>query len=194
MTVEHRIEDMMLVSDAQINGQLTFTRPLTHNYPEGSYVSSALVAGDTRAYVSTLFDQATWSNVWQDSVSGSPATGTYNDILHPIEVTNRGALTERWAIQFINSTSFNVIGEHVGVIATGNTSSDLAPLNPATGTPYFTVQSEGWGLGWATGNVLRFNTVGAFYPVWVARTILQGPETEPDDGFTLLIRGDVDRP
>lgn len=194
VTVEHRIEDMMLVSDAQINGQLTFTRPLTHNYPEGSYVSSALVAGDTRAYVSTLFDQATWSNVWQDSVSGSPATGTYNDILHPIEVTNRGALTERWAIQFINSTSFNVIGEHVGVIATGNTSSDLAPLNPATGTPYFTVQSEGWGLGWATGNVLRFNTVGAFYPVWVARTILQGPETEPDDGFTLLIRGDVDRP
>jgi hypothetical protein len=103
-------------------------------------------------------------------------------------------LTERWAIQFINSTSFNVIGEHVGVIATGNTSSDLAPLNPATGTPYFTLRSAGWGLGWAAGNVLRFNTVGTFFPVWVARTILQGPETVDDDSFTMLIRGDVDNP
>ena len=194
VTIQHRIEDMMLVSQAQINGQLTFTRPLTHDYPLGSYISSALIAGDLRAYVSVLFDQATWNNVWSDGVSGSAATGTYNDILHPVEVTNRGTLTERWAIQFINSTSFNVIGERVGVIATGNTSSDLAPLNPATGTPYFTLRSAGWGLGWATGNVLRFNTVGTFFPIWVARTILQGPETVDDDSFTMLIRGDVDNP
>jgi hypothetical protein len=194
VTIEHRIEDMMLCSDAQINGQLTFTRPLTHDYPLGSYVSSAYVAGDKRAHVSVLFDQGTWTNVWDDEVIGSPATATYNDILHPIEVTNKGALTERWAIRFINSTNFEVIGEHVGVIATGNTSSDLAPINPASGTPYFTLQSEGWGLGWATGNVLRFNTEGAFIPVWIARTILQGPETVPDDGFTMLIRGDVDHP
>lgn len=194
VTIQHRIEDMMLVSQAQINGQLTFTRPLTHDYPLGSYISSALIAGDRRAYVSELFDQATWNNVWSDGVSGSSATGTYNDILHPIEVTNRGTLTERWAIQFINSTSFNVIGEHVGVIATGNTSSDLAPTNPATSTPYFTLRSAGWGLGWATGNVLRFNTVGTLFPIWVARTILQGPETVDDDSFTMLIRGDVDNP
>lgn len=195
VTIEHRIEDMMLVSDAQINGQLSFTRPITHDYPvPGSYVSSALIAGDLRARVSVIFDQGTWNNTWSDAPSGSAATGTYNDILNPIEVSNRGALTERWAIQFVNSTSFNVIGENVGVIAIGNTGSDCAPLNPATNTPYFTIRAAGWGLGWATGNVLRFNTIGAFYPVWVARTILQGPETVPNDSFTLLIRGDVDRP
>lgn len=193
--VEHRIEDMMLVRDAQINGQLTFTRQVTHVFPvPGSYVSSALVIGDMQARVSVVFDQSTWTNVWSDEVIGSSATGTYNDTANPIEVTNKGALTERWAIQFTNSTSFIVIGEHVGVIATGSTGSDCAPINPATGLPYFTLQSEGWGLGWATGNVLRFNTVGACFPVWMARTILQGPETVPDDAFTVLIRGDVDRP
>lgn len=190
--VEHRIEDMALVSDAQINGDLTFTRALTHNYPLGSYVSSALIAGDLQARVSLLFDQSTWAGTWLDAVSGSVATGTFNDALNPIVVTNKGAITERWALQFTNTTSFNIIGENVGVIGIGNTGTNCAPLNPATGAPYFTVPFGGWGLGWATGNVLRFNTIGAEFPVWVVRTILQGPETVTNDDFTLLIRGDVD--
>jgi hypothetical protein len=195
VTVQHRIEDTVLVSDAQISGQITFTRPSTHIYPvPGSYISSALVAGDVAARTSITFDQATWNNTWSDAIIGSPATGTFDDTTYPITVTNLGALTERWAVVFTNTTSFNVIGENVGVIATGNTGTNCAPTNPATGQPYFTIPSAGWGLGWATGNVLRFNTVGAVVPVWVARTILQGPETVPDDDFTILVRGDVDRP
>ncbi len=194
VTVEHRIEDMAQISDVQISGQIAFTRQITHAYPAGSLLSSALVAGDLRAYVSNLFDQATWNGAWSDAISGAAATGTYNAVLAPIQVTNEGASTERWAIQFTNTTSFNVIGEHVGVIAVGNTGTACAPLNPATGEPYFTIPAAGWGLGWAAGNVLRFNTTGALFPVWVVRTIQQGPETVPNDSFTLLIRGDVDNP
>jgi hypothetical protein len=195
VVVQHRIEDMVLCSDAQLSGHLTFTRPVSHNYPaDESYVSSALIAGDMGARVSHLFDQATWNNVWQDSVAGNPAGGTYNDIANPITVTNAGAVTERWAIVFTNVNTFNVIGEHVGQILSGNTSTDCAPPNPAApeGAPYFHLAAAGWGGGWSTGNVLRINTVGAGFPVWVARTILQGPETVPDDSFTILIRGDVD--
>jgi hypothetical protein len=195
VTVEHRIEDTMLVSNAQISGQLTFTRPSTHVYPvPGSYVSSALVAGDVRARVQPAFDQSTWTNVWSDAQIGNAATGTFNDTQSPITTSNLGALTERWAVIFTNSTAFNVIGEHVGVIATGSTGSNCAPLNPSTGAPYFNIPAAGWGLGWSTGNVLRFNTIGAEVPIWVARTILQGPETVEDDEFTILIRGDVNRP
>jgi hypothetical protein len=57
-----------------------------------------------------------------------------------------------------------VIGEHVGVIATGDINSVCSPLNPATGKPYFTIDPLGWGSGWAVGNILRINTVGAIYP------------------------------
>ena len=185
---------MAQVSDVQISGRLAFTRQITHDYPVGSHVSSALVSGDLRAYVSNLFDQATWNGTFLDAISGSAATATYNDVLAPIVVTNAGAITERWAIQFTNATSFNVIGEHVGVIATGTTGSNIAPINPATGKPYFTLAAIGWGSGWATGNVLRFNTTGALFPVWVVRTIQQGPETVTNDAFTVLVRGDVDRP
>ena len=199
VTIEHRVEDMAVVSDVQISGELTFTRPLTHDYPitspASSFVSSALIAGDLKARVSVLFDQATWNGTsWLDGVSGTAATGTFNDVLAPIVVTNKGAVTERWALVFTNTTSFNVIGEHVGVIAIGSTGTDISPNNPATNTPYFTVPALGWGIGWAAGNMLRFNTVGAMTPVWVVRTIQQGPNTGTQHSFTLLSRGDVDRP
>jgi len=194
VTVEHRIEDMAVVREAQISGEIAFTRPITHDYPLGSYVSSALVAGDLKARVSVLFDQSTWNGTtWLDAVSGSAATGTYNDVLAPIVVTNIGAVTERWALVFTNTTSFHIVGEHVGVIGTGSINVDLAPTNPATGAAYFTLDTSGWGIGWSTGNILRFNTIGAMNPVWVVRTVQQGPNTGVSHSFTLLSRGDVDR-
>ena len=61
VTIEHRIEDMAQIADVQINGTMAFTRQISHDYPVGSIVSSALVAGDLRAYVPVLFDQATWA-------------------------------------------------------------------------------------------------------------------------------------
>lgn len=196
VVVEHRIEDMVQVSDVQINGQLAFTRQVTHAYPfPGSYIASALVGQDLKARVSILFDQATWDAVsYLDAVYGSVAPGTYNDILAALVVTNKGAVTEKWALRFTNTTTFDVIGEHVGTISSGNITTDTSPLNPATGSPYFTIKGIGWGSGWSVGNVLRFNTVGALFPVWIVRTIQQGPESVINDKFTILVRGDVDRP
>lgn len=192
VTIEHRIEDMAVVREATISGEIAFTRALTHNYPAGSYVSSALITGDLFARHSLTFDQLSWDGSWQDSVKGAVATGTYNAAQFPIAVTNRGAITERWALRFTSTSAFEVIGENVGVIATGNVAAECAPLNPATGVPYFRIDPLGWGAGWGIGNVVRFNTIGAQFPVWVVRTVQQGPETVPDDQFTLLIRGDVD--
>jgi hypothetical protein len=194
VTVEHRIEDMAIVRDAQISGEVTLTRALTHNFPLGSFVSSALMCGTLKARVSILFDQGTWTSVWQDSVIGLPATGTYNDVAAPIVVANRGAVTERWSLQFTNSSTFLVIGEHVGVLGSFSINADCAPINPSTTVPYFTLPALGWGLGWATGNVLRINTVGAMAPVQIVRTVQPGAATGVEHSFTILSRGDIDRP
>ena len=196
VTIEHRIEDMAVVRDVQISGEISFTRALTHAYPSpGSYVSSALMAGDLKSRVSIFFDQATWDGItWSDTAVGNSATATYNDVLAPVLVTNAGAVTERWALRFTNSTTFDIIGEHVGVVGTGSINTTTAPINPATGVPYFSLDALGWGTGWAAGNLLRLNTVGAMFPVWVVRTVQQGAESVQDDSFTLLVRGDVDRP
>lgn len=193
--VEHRVEDMALIRDAQIDGSIAFTRPLTHEYPVGSRVSSALMLGDMKARVPLLFDQASWDGVtFSDSLIGNAATGTYDAGSYPIEVKNSGATTMRWVLRFITATAFQVIGEFLGVIGTGTITADCAPINPATGKPYFIIRKEGWGSGWGAGNILRPNTVGAIAPIWVLRTVKQGPNANEDYTFSLLVRGDKDNP
>lgn len=194
-TVEHRIEDMQLCSVADISGKLTFTRPLTHDFPAAtSFASSALIVGDVFARAYNPIEQTTWTGVWSDSLVGSAPLANFNEAQNPLAVTNKGAITEKWAVIFTNSTSYRVIGQSVGEIATGSTGADCAPLNPATGVPYFTISALGWGNGWAAGNVYRFNTAACGAPLWVVRTVLQGPATLQDDKFTLAFRGDVDHP
>lgn len=190
--IEHRIEDMGVIQQVDINGRITFTRQLSHDYPAGSYLSSALAAGDLFARVNLVFDQRTYSDAWADVPQGESATATFSHSQYPITVTNRGALTERWQLRFTDPTTFTVIGENVGVIAVGNTSANCAPINPATGVPYFDVPWQGFGNDWAAGNVLRFNTIGAVLPVWVVRTVQQGAGNVADDTFALLVRGDID--
>lgn len=190
--IEHRIEDMALISDVQINGQLSMTRPLSHGFPLGSYVSSALIYGDLQARATRPFDQQTWTNAWSDDLIGSGTTAEYNSNLAPVGTRNDGAVTERWALIFTNTTTVRVVGEAVGEVAVLPIASDIAPINPATGQPYFTLLASGWGGGWAAGNVLRFNTYGAGAPVWIARTVRQGEGTGQSDRFRAQIRGDAD--
>jgi hypothetical protein len=195
VTVEHRIEDEALCADAQITGDLRLTRPLTHDFPANtSYVSSAYIAGTLQAAAQDSFAQEAWTNEWSDIRIGNPLLAQYNDTANPIVVTNAGAITERWLIQFTSNTTFNVIGEEVGQIITGDTATTLSPVNPATGVPYFTLQAGGWGSGWVAGNCLRFNTSGANFPLWVARTVMQSPSAAPGaDQMTISIRGDIDQ-
>jgi hypothetical protein len=190
--ISHRIEDMRLVSEVQINGQITFTAGLKNDYPlAGTYVSSALLFGDLQARLYSLFDQKTWTSVWSDNLIGDACTANYNDVDFPPVVTNAGAIKERWALVFDSTTHFNVIGEKVGVIGEGYITNTLQPINPATGQPYFTIDLKGFGAGWSRGNVIRFNTAAANDLVWFARTTLSGEVTEPEDQFTLQIRGDA---
>jgi len=188
----HRREDMRLLVDVQIDGTLKLIQPLEHDYDtDFTYVSSALLMGDLQARVYNVFDQKNWTGEWSDERIGDPCTANYNLVDYPIEITNKGAIQERWAIIFTSETAFKVVGETVGQIATGFTTEDCAPINPATGVPYFRIRKEGWGSGWRTNNVLRFNTTGAHFPIWIVRTILIGDPTADDDSFRVQIRGDT---
>ena len=93
---------------------------------------------------------------------------------------------------FTSTTAFQVVGEQVGIIATGDTTTVLEPTNGNTGGAYFTVDPNGWGTGWVAGNVLRFDTQGCLAPMWLARTVLSGLGTVDDDSVTTQIRGDAD--
>ena len=193
--VEHSIEQLLRLRDVQINGDLALVGQLAHDFPAGSTVSSALTANTLRARVAALWDQGSWDGIsWLDTIEGNPATATYDDTRSPIELTNAGALTERFALRFTSSTAFQCIGEHLGVIATGTTGVDFSPINPVSGEPYFTLRALGWGSGWAAGNVLFLHLVGAITPFACIRTVQMGPPAGIDYTFEVLGRGDVDRP
>jgi hypothetical protein len=193
-TVHHRIEDELMVLRADISGRLDLVSGLTHNFPAGtSFVSSKLRKGDLFARAFDYTEQGTWTGVWSDDLIGSAPTASYNDTDHPIAVTNRGAITERWAVIFTGATQVRVVGEEVGQIQTGvSINSPIAPINPQTGVPYFSIPPLGWGGGWAVGNVLRFNTAACGSPAWTVRTVLQGPPTVASDAAVIAFRADVD--
>ena len=131
---------------------------------------------------------------------GSPAAGSLPHFFG--EMLGTGASLDLVHVPFNGSAQLisalvggQIIGEHVGVVmANGGINTDCAPINPITGQPYFTLPAIGWGAGWAAGNVLRMNTVGAMFTYNVIRTVQAGPEAGQDYAFSLLTRGDVDRP
>jgi hypothetical protein len=190
LIVMHRVENMRLIVDVQLNGDLTLLNPLDRVFPtDGSYVSSALLFGDMMARVSDVRDLLAWSGNWDDVEPG--AIAEYNVIDYPVEVLNNGAIAERWRLAFTSQTTFQVIGKSLGVIATGSTAEDCAPVNQLTSQPYFVLRAAGWGSGWLPGNNLMFTTAAPAAPIWIARTVEPGASVE-GDSFRLNFAGDVD--
>jgi len=211
MTVRHTVGDLRMITDAQISGQLSLSRALTHDYPANeSIVAGCLIHGDRRARVSATWDQSSWNGTWVDYLVGSPATGTLNLIDFPIEVTNEGCDTDRWVLRWTSSTTAELISEKRGLVWSGTYTAggqDIAPINPRTrtqlengtfvgGEPYMVIPGAANGGGWSTGNVVRINTIGAIADMWLARAIKQS-EAPLDDGtdcVEMYALGNIDRP
>ena len=193
----HSIEEEAVVITVDANNrQLELDHELRHAFPaHATYVSGLVPLGDLSAALSVPFSQQAWTSVWADTRIGNPITPQFNQMTYPITVTNSGALTERWRIQFTGTTTVDVIGETVGQIATGlSTTGDIAPINPRTNAPYFTIPSAGWGAGWVSGHLLRFNTTAAHAPFWILSCVQPGESPLPGtpDRFHITFTGDVD--
>ena len=194
--IQDRVEHMTVCTEVQITGAIGIGSPVPWDLPAGeARVSSAVTWGDLQARVYRWFTQRSWNQGapnWADTPSGDSTTAQYNLLNWPVVITNQGSISGKWAVVFTSGTAFNVVEQSLGVIASGNTATDCAPINPATGSPYFVISWQGWGTGWAAGNAVRFNTDACLGPMWVVRTVLSGQGTVDDDQFKLQIRGDAD--
>jgi hypothetical protein len=161
LVATHRIEDASVVTGVQITGQVTLAEPLTHAYTSANSVAStALIApfvgGSVQGVYTHLFTQQTWDSAhpnWTDAVIGNGTTANVDDLDFPIQVLDRDAITEKWAFVFKSSSTVDVVGQDLGVILSAHAiSSDIAPINPGTGNPYFVFNHLAFGAGWATGN------------------------------------------
>ena len=192
-----RTEVYRQIAEVRIDGKVKLTQPIGYAFPIGAVFSTALRFGDRFARVSRVYDQASWDGTtWYDGrdPSKGEATGTFAHNQHPIVVTNLGAITERWALRFrSDGQTFDLIGQHLGQIASGNINADFAPINVAAAAPYMTVPSAGWGSGWVAGNVVFIDTIGAEAAIDCVRCTQPGSPAGIDDSAWIVQRGDVAR-
>ena len=195
LTAKYRIMDIALVIETDISGRVTLSTPITHDYSTAAVFSSMLLAGDMQARAFNVFGQKSWGNgVWSDTPIGDATTSQLQVTNNPIVVTNRDAIEERWALVFTSDKAFNIIGQTVGQIGTGTTSTLTAPINPMTGYAYFTIPAAAGGTGWSANNVVRINTGAAKYPIWIGNAIQQHQGSSSDNyDFTIGYHANIDR-
>lgn len=158
---------------------LSFTgSPLVNGYATGNtLVSSVLEAA------SVVGSFSGWTE--------TSAAGTYNEgAAGNVVAHNKGAIQQIWTLTFTSPTAFNVAGDTVGALAAGSVAADYAPLNPATGTPYFTIKAAGWGGTWAINDTVSFTTSPAAVPVWYRREVPAGAASLANDYASLAIQGE----
>ena len=187
------VGDLVSVSDVLIDGTLTLGSALTRDYTTAARVSSMLRGGNLRARVSVLFDQASWDGVtWQDAVSGSVATATFDSVTYPPQVRNDSSRRERWALKFTSATGGQIIGETFGVVGAGfTTTANVVITNPFTGQPDLVLDWHGFGSGWAAGNIIRINVESAQLPAWLLRCTSPGAQALATDRVQILAYGDA---
>lgn len=184
----HRIDDMALCTEARIDGTLQLAQPLYHAFPaDATWVASAVYLGDLRGRVKDW--RSTTTDVGYDG-TGINSNAQYNLVAYPVAIDNRGSVPERWKIVFTSSSAFNLFGEKRGLVSSGAIAVDFSPVNPQSLTPYFTINANGWGSGWQTGNTVFFNTEAAAAPLWLIRTVLPGQATIDEDELKIELRGD----
>ncbi len=121
------------------------------------------------------------------SGSGSFDAATVGNLI----AHNKGAVEENWTLTFTSATTFTVSGNTVGTLASpGSISADYAPLNPATGTPYFTIKAIGWGGTFQTNDTVTFATQPAAIPIWYRRQVPAGTFSLANDYTSLAIHGE----
>lgn len=139
---------------------ITLATSLLHTYASGigSRVQSLYEHGDLAAAPSLFTVTST--------------SGTYDEIVYPPEMDNRGTPFQRWTLTFLTATTFSCVGDTLGDIGqNGSRSSEYAPVNPDFSTPYFTLNVLGWGGTFIAGDTITFTTDPAAVAVWEKRVV-----------------------
>jgi hypothetical protein len=143
----------------------------------------------TPTYVSTVWEPG---DVACSSAWGTETTtlGTYNESSYPLILDNLGTIEQLWTLTFTSATAFNASGNTVGPITAGATTTNYIPVNPATGKPYFTLQSAGFGGTWATNDTITFTTHPASIPLWYRRVIDAGANSLSGNKVIVAVDGE----
>ena len=158
---------------------INVTVGLTNGYSANvTKISSVYEPGDSKSTVVS----------WTEN-----GTGTYNESTYPVvdsALSNIGVIYQVWTLTFTSATAFGVVGDTVGSVGTGNTSTLFAPVNGVHSKPYFQLRSAGWGGTWASPNTIVFTTAPAAIPIWYKRTVPAGAASLSGNSVIVAVDGE----
>lgn len=147
-------------------------------------LNSYLVANDCR--VATIYSAGTVIPT-ADAMTKSSPSGTLNDSVIPPELENDGTIEETWTFTFNGVTTFTCSGARTGALPAGSTLSTYAPINPATGTPYFTILAGLWTGTWASTDHATLVTHDSSKQIAEVRVIPSGAGPMTNNRSTICI-------
>jgi hypothetical protein len=118
------------------------------------------------------------------------ASGTYDEVGNPIEHDNIGGIQQAWTLSFTSATNYDLTGDTLGAVSSGNVSSDFAPTNPDFGRPFFTLRSAGFGGTFQSGDTITFNTSPSSRGIWALRDIPAGSSSFTGNDATTQFEGE----
>jgi len=188
-----RISDKVNVDDLVGNEEFV-TIANTPSYT-GDIVDFTFSPSLANAYTNTLTRVA--SVIEHGDIEGSvdgyiksSVSGTYDEVGNPVEVDSIGTVEETITITFTSPTAYDVVGDTLGALGSGNISSDFAPNNPDFSKPYFILRFAGFAGTWAISDSITFDTHPAAVPVWYKRIVPAGANSFAGNKVIAAIDGE----
>jgi len=144
------ITDAVYAAD-RIN--LTVTPALSADHAVGTHVAAVYQSADIAASATT------------------PAVISTAGLCSAVKAHNKGSIEQIFTLTFTSATDFSVSGDTLGAFAIGTTTSTTAPVNPATSSAYFTLESTAFSGTFAPGDTVSFTTHPAAVPLWWRREV-----------------------
>jgi hypothetical protein len=96
----------------------------------------------------------------------SAASGDYDDVGHQLDINSDGMVTEDWTLAFVSDEEFTISGATLGIVGRGNKTKGAHPINPDTGTVYFTLLPGGFSRSqiFQANDTITFSTISRYEP------------------------------
>ena len=183
------------VNESDVAGNAEFATISGVPVVVGDVVTITLAVGISNGYssvanathVSYVLDSGqvgtSTSNVVKTTVSGILAEAQ-------IAVQNVGGTYENVTITFTDATNFTVVGDTLGALAAGIISTDYSPVNPDSGTPYFTILAAAWSGTWAAAETVSFTTNPADVDIWEVQIVPAGTASVSGNNRRRVMHGE----
>lgn len=174
-------EEYVLLSDVQVdsNGLVTlvFSPPLQNEY----------LASDAR--VQSVYEPDDIVSSFDSLIVTSGSTGDFDENF--LFADNIGSVEQAWTLTFTSPTAFDIVGDTLGAVGSGNTGSGATPNNPDFSKPYFAMQASGFSGTWQIGDTITFSTHPAAVPVWVRRLVPPNSDPLANNPATIALKGET---